>query len=82
MFDAGRIPFVRQSLWHRIKRRLFATPTLHLCAALDVGDGLPTVQYVLLYEWPDDTYEVVKCGVARPGEPIAVPPNCRSVWAR
>jgi len=58
------IPTTKETLWHRIKRRLFARPVLII--GRDSG-------WSLAWYWRDGTIEIVKIGLWEPGGLVEVP---------
>ena len=62
--DFGNKHLTDNSLWHRIKRRLFARPLLYM----DVSN-----HWMLGWQWRDGTLEIVAEGRVNAGEMIQVP---------
>jgi len=64
LYDIKESYLTKETLWHRIKRRLLAKPVLTLYKG---------GRWILTYHWKDGTIEIVRQGLWKPGGIVKVP---------
>ena len=70
MFEIEKIQLAKETWWHKMKRRIFATPILSV-----TKKGY----YTLAWHWKDGTCEIVKYGFSKPDDIVDLPARCKVI---